>query len=880
MPFASTKFHIPGLSPSSTVLRTGLLESMEHAQTKSLIMVSAPAGFGKTTFLSQWILCRNLKKNCAWVSLDTLDNRPPDFWLCLIEAIHRTIPGLCNKVTRILKSRPSMPFENILVRLINCLESLDSPLILALDDYHVITDPVIHNSLNFLIDHPIDRFCLVISSREDPPLGLSRLRAGRNFMEIRQQDLRFSRLETVAFINDVEKLHLEHNHIDHLNQKTEGWIAGLKLAALSIRNSPDPMTMINTFSGNDRFVFDFLMEEVLVSLPEDTTGFLKDISVTDRFCTSLCQAVSGTDRAALYLKTMEQNNLFMVPLDNTRTWFRFHHLFGDFLRRLGRKKSETPLVVLHENAYYWFFKHHYYPEAFSHAVCAENYKLAASALKKMLVDLFKKGGEQSISPYLDRLPEKTILSDPQLWCYYFWCNMLNGDFSVAHKIQPLLDETSETNRSLAKGFHKAFMAYQVFFQEGDLVAAIGHSTEALKMIPKRHYTIRRIIEHIQAISYRFIGELEMAFQLSRIKPSDDFYIQAMSTMVRADVEFERGNLASAFAVLNTTIHSAVDYFGENIPDCYGFVFLCMGNVFREMNRLEESGQMILKGLSLGEKMGYIEFLLIGYIEYTKYLMACQEFQKAHDAMDTAIEIAGSHSSSWAYEIGVSYKARIYLMQGNFPAARKWAESFSITSDTTIDFIRSIPFLNLARYYISAKLPQKALIILDKMIDQDIELKRYGRLLECYILKASACFAMQQEKQAVILLEAAFALSAKQGHVRLFLDEWPSLESLFLICHKTGTIPKYLLPHVNLDHQRKSGSPQTCLTSINNYTETFNTRELQILQCMQQGASNLEIADNLFLSVNTVRWYASRLFAKLGAKRRGEAVSRALNLKLI
>jgi LuxR family maltose regulon positive regulatory protein len=880
MQLLNTKFHIPKINKETLVSRKYLLKKLDDALNKKLILIQAPAGFGKTTLLSHWIFDRKFTGNTCWLSLDKRDNHPLIFWNYVIEAFNYRVPGICGKTALQLHALQNGIIEDVLISMINGIEKSGKPIILILDDYHLIENKTIHDGLNFFIDHPIDNLLIIISTRNNPALGLSRVRVSGRLLEIREAQLKFSKTEMTLFINTYTDIALTSKESTLLYGKTEGWVAAIKLAVMSLKGR-DKFCVAKLLT-NDKFIQDYLMEEVFIHLPENLKNFLVHISILDRFNLFLCEYLTNDPETNSHIQYLNQHQLFLIPLDDTNHWFRFHHLFHDFLRSIqvirgGR--DQDSIRHLHLKAVEWFDENNCFEEAFTHALEAGRQDLAASVLAQNISVLYGEGGEQPLISYFERLTRDIVLSVPVLACYYYGIQMYSGRFEILEEMKPLFDKPFKgKDRQILEGFYISFVAYKSFYMAGDLKDTIDKCNTALELIPGEHGSMRRMLEYMQTISYRYLGRIKPALKLSRPNEADDLLMSSLTAMNRAGLDMELGNLRSAHRMITEKIHVIENIFETGIPPMYGFLYVTMGIILKEENKLKEAKEMFAKGINILKETGFIELIIISYGEYANLLTSLHQFDQAHHAIDIAIKLA-KQSFSWVEKLLVAQKQKIWLRENKLDFIKPWACDFPVLRDTRVPFINSLEYLVLTRYFIELGEFKCALRILDDMIEQDLEDHRNGRLLECCVLKAKTFFLMEKQETAETLLETAFELSRNQGHVLIYTDEIKGMEPLYQLCREKQILPEYLYPHMNFfkENLKENLSKQV---NINNFQEEFNTRELDILKLFQAGLSNKETADRLYLSVNTVRWYASRIFAKLDVKRRGQAVSKAMELHLI
>ncbi len=890
MQILNTKFHLPAPDQGTLIQRVALLEFMSDADAKGLVVIQAPAGFGKTTFLAQWIAAEKRQAETAWISLEKRDDSWGIFWSCVIKAFHKIDPHACYPAEQLLEAGQISEPEDLLITLINGLEKSSHNFILALDDFHLISDRRVQDGINFLIDHPIANLLIIIATRNAPPLGLARLRISDRLKEIDETQLRFSRKETIELITCFFPESMTDEDIDILTRQTEGWVAALKLAMLSFKENKD--FSLGRVPGKDRFIQDYLMEEVFTHLPLSMQTLMTRISILTKFCPPLVLSLSGNDAVAspgqgpgqspgpCPIEFMQRHHLFLIHLDDTGQWFRFHHLFQHFLKKELEKQGAKKLARLHHAAFQWFEAHDFLEEAFFHGLEAGREDLAARVLAAHILSLCGKGGEQALIPYFIQLSPEIIQTIPILACHYYAVNVFNGQFEVLELMQPLVDEAkTEEDHRLLKGFHMAFLGYYSFYRKGDLEDTIEKSLLALELIPKSYGAMQQMMKFMLTLCYRHLGKIEPARLLSCPRENDNLLMSSLSTMNRGLLEMELGNLTVARNLIQTEIQTIDQTFGRNIPSSYGFIFIIMAMIFKEENQMDLAGNFFSKGISILKKNGFPELIIISYGEYAVFLSDIKEFNGAHGAVDHAIAIA-RQNFSWIERLLLAQKRYIWLREKKLDLVRPWAESVLVEKGMEIPFQNSTGYLILARYYMEKGQWEKVFWILDPMIHADEKDVRNRRLLECLVLKSRALTLSGRGPKAMDCLIQAMELSRNQGYVQLFLNEMSGMEDLYHALNSTGD----LHPHVStalessLNSKDKTRSSKQVL--IREFKEDFNARELDILKLFQQGVSNKEAANALSLSVNTVRWYASKIFAKLSVKRRGQAVTEAVRLGLI
>lgn len=871
MQILNTKFHIPFPDSHTTVPRKALLDQMSDVKTKSLVLVQASAGFGKTTFLAQWIAVEQKQSETAWVSLERGDNTWSAFWAYVLTAFEKIDSHVCGQVKQLLESGQVREQEDLLITLINALEASESKFCLVLDDFHLISDPSIHNGINFLIDHPIDNLLMVIVTRKSPPLGLARLRISGRLKEINERQLRFSRQETIDFIQGFCPYAMADEVIDRLVEHTEGWVAALKLIMLSLRESKD--FSLDHMPGKNRFIQDYLMEEVFAHLPGQIQSLMPVLSILSRFTKDLVMALSNHDAGVDPIDFMKQHHLFLIPLDDSGQWFRFHHLFQGFLTAELAKKGPEVIAPLHLTSFKWFEQNGFFEEAFSHGLKAGRQDLAARVFAAHISSLYGRGGEQSLVPLFKHLSPKIIRTIPILACHYYATRIFNGNFDAIEQIKSLVEKAkTKEDQTLLTGFHMAFLGYASFYRTGDLEDAIEKCLLALGLIPETHGAMRQMMGFMLTLSYRLLGKIEPARILSAPRENDNLLMSALATMNRSLLEMELGNLSLAGKLVQNEILSIEQAFGSNIPSLYGFIFVIKGMILKEENQMSRAGHFFSKGISIIRTTGLLELIIISYGEYAVFLCEINEFNRAHVAVDHAISIA-RQSFSWIEHLLLAQKRYIWLREKKLDLVRPWAQDIVIEKDVGISYQKSQDYLVLARYCMEMGQWEKVFWILDTLIRADGKENRSRRLMESLVLKARAQVLSGRGEAAMDFLVQATELSRNQGYVQLFLNEMKGMEGLYQSLHAKGGLPLHLVNILKTPLCVKQ-------VQIREFTEEFNARELAILKLFQQGVSNKEAASTLCLSVNTVRWYASRIFTKLSVKRRGQAVSEALRLELI
>ncbi len=800
------------------------------------------------------------------MSLEDSENSPGVFWSYLITAVSSVLNDCGRNSLEQIKSFGVSSIENILIGLINEIAGDGTEFTLVLDDYHVISDGLIHTGIEFLIDHLPSNMRIIIAGREDPRLSLSKFRLSGKLAEIRAAQFRFNADEAEALLNKVHGLDLNKEDIVSLRDKTEGWIAGLALAILSIKEQADRRSFINDFTGSHRYIIDYLVEEVLSGLGDEVRDFMLKIAILERFCPELCQAVTDNPYSSRILMNMEQNNLFLIPLDNNREWFRYHHLFREFLLKNLKETHAGEVKKLHGKAFTWLKGKGVGTEAFNHGVLAEEYGEAAELLSENAPGLFSESGGYMLKRFIERLPEGIVHGNPDLCSYSVWLDVLAGDFE---SVDLLYRDIFKGNKTVA-GFIFLIKGYRYFYQTGEFEKSIKELKDCLQVLPEKDVLVREMGELVLGLSLRYSGDMASSDDyLGKISLDGD--IPVLTAISYGDILLVKGKLSMALSFIERTIENGRERYGENLVPEYGFLYILKGRILRERDDIGGALKACRKGLYLARNNEYVEIIFLGNLEYARILAADKNYAESERAMAVSIE-AARVSSAWGECMSRAYKIRIEISRGNIGYAEELLKGMVDSSVTEVPYRQYYEYLSYCRYCLCKQETGRVHGITDAMIREDIPVKRAGRLIECYVLKAIAYYVERDMDQALETLGQAFLISEGEGQVRVYIDEGEPMQALFAEALKRGLLPDYLKKYV--------GAGDTRSVMINEFNENFNGREIDILRLMKKGCSNKNIAETLFLSVNTVRWYASRIFAKLGVKRRGEAVAFAEKYGLI
>jgi LuxR family maltose regulon positive regulatory protein len=895
-PLLQTKLHIPPVRPE-LVSRLRLIERLEAGLDRRLTLVSAPAGFGKTTLLSE--CAARCRSSVAWLSLDERDNSPTRFWIYVITALQTLYDGVGTIVLEALQMPRALPNETLLGQLINQIADIPEPLALILDDLHVITDPQIHEQLSFLVEHAPAQMHLVVSSRADPPWPLARWRARGQVVEIRTDDLRFTSAETATFLNDAMGLDLFPEDVATLGARTEGWIAGLQLAALSMQGR-EPRSFVSAFSGSHRYILDYLVEEALDRQTPDIQEFLLQTSILERLTASLCNAVRfgdaespssprGDDSQAI-LEQLEQANLFLVPLDDERRWYRYHRLFADLLRSRLEQDHRERVSTLHRRAGAWCEKQGLISEAVGHALAAGDVERVARMAKHHALTMMDHGELRTMARWLTALPEETIRSQPWLCITQAWPLAYAGQGDAVKPLlqdaeQALTDgaEGDEVERRRIAGHLAAIRAY-VVGGRGDLSRAAELAREALGCLPREDSMPRGWAAYHLGFVLRMKGDLQVAAQAldEAIAASQVVGYSHVAVLALGELgvlRLQQGRLHEAAATYQEALTLADDYArrsGRRVP-ATGYVLARLSGVLREWNALEAAIQHARDGLELCKQWQQADALLEAYLHLARALQAAGDVDGARQALHEAMQVA-RHTSPWFITYAEAQAIRIKLAQRPTDTDRaalisQWAEKSGLSPEDELSFQYELMYRMLARILIEQGEVDKGLGLLTRLLSVVELAGAEGHAIETLVLQALTLQAQGEAEQALAALERALTLAEPEGYVRTFIDEGPPMGQLLRRAVVQGITVEYagkLLAALE-EEATKATSP---------LVEPLSPRETEVLRLLTTHLSHAEMAEELVVSVNTLRSHLKSIYGKLDAHSRMEAVERARELGLL
>jgi LuxR family maltose regulon positive regulatory protein len=879
MPVLATKLYIPRLRPQA-IGRPRLLERLNLGLQHSLVLVSAPAGFGKTTLVSAWVGAT--ARPTAWLSLDEGDNDPVRFLTYLVAALQTVAGPVGDGSLALLQS--TQPPEAALTSLLNELTTLSQEVLLVLDDYHVIEARAIDQALTFLLEHLPPQVHLVIVTREDPHLPLARLRAGGQLTEVRAVDLRLTLAEAATFLHQVMGLPLAAADVALLATRTEGWIAGLQLAALSLQGQQDTSGFIQSFTGSHRFVMDYLVEEVLARQSARVQAFLLRTSILDRFCASLCDAVlldaSASGRTTL--DYLERANLFLVPLDNERRWYRYHHLFADLLQqRLQQStalaagdsaESEEGATSLHRRASLWYEDHGLELEAFHHAAAARDIERAARLVEGRGMPLQFRGAVTPVLRWLESLPAAELNARPSLWVMYASALSMTGSLTgVEEKLQAAeaaLQGAGPDDGSRNLLGHIAAIRALVAAVENRVEIIITQSQRALEYLHPDNLAVRTATIWKLGIAYQLQGNRAAAARayseaMAVSQASGNTIIHLSAAVGLGTVQEVENQLYLAAQ----TYQRILQQVGDQLLPAVCEAHLGLARICYEWNDLDAAEQHGQQGLHLAQQLDNADRSLAGRVLLARVQLARGGIGEAAVVLAEAERFARQRAEA-RLPVVAAMQVLTLLRQGHLAAAARLAH------------LHELP-LSQARVLLAQGDPSAALTLLTAW-RQQMEARKWedGRL-QMMVLLAVALRVQGEEQQALRLLCDALVLAEPAGCIRLFVDEGLTMAQLLSEVAAHGLLPAYT--HKLLAVCRATvlyPNPVSLPPAVQPLSEPLSQRELEVLQLIARGFSNREMSERLFLALDTVKGHNRKIFRKLQVQRRTEAVARARELGLL
>ncbi len=903
-PLLETKFHVP-TRRRGLVTRARLNEGLRRAGETALTLVSAPAGFGKTTLLTDWLTSAPSDgRSAAWLSLDQSDNDPALFWAYFIAALRTAAPGVGEGALALLSSTES-PTEAFVVTLLNELAAVSDAVVVVLDDYHVIEEAQIRDGMAYLVEHLPAQIRLVIASRADPALPLARLRARGELVEIRAVDLRFTLDEAGAYLNEVMGLDLTPGEVTTLEGRTEGWIAALQLAALSMQGRDDAAGFIAGFAGDDRYVVDYLVGEVLQRQPEHVRTFLLQTSILRRLNGSLCDAVTGEDGGRAMLEALDRGNLFLVPLDNRRLWYRYHHLFADVLRARLLDEQPDEVHALHRRASDWYAQSGDQAAAIGHALDGEDFGRAADLIEMAARPAFQARQEATFRRWLEALPEELFRSRPVLAIALVAAQMARGDVEgVESRLQDIeycLEATVMTSPDRAGGASTSMVVidHELFRRlpnqiavyragiallRGDAAGTIAHASRALEVAAEDDHLGHGSAAALLALARWTQGDLDGAHRrytdaLPSLEKAGHLSDALGLSLALADILIAQGRLGDAMSTYRRGLKVAAGR-APLVLRGEADMQVGMSELFREHNDLEAALRHLQIGTELGEHAGLPQNAYRSRVALARIRQVEGDLASAEDLLDEAERVyTGDYSPDVRPVAAV--RARLYLAQGRVGDALAWARERHIWATDTLTYLHEFEHITLARILLAQHTTERAegpkpdaTELLERLLAEAEDGNRRGSAIEIMVLQALDHQARDNVPAARAALEQALTLAEPEDYVRVFIDEGPPMTALLRAAAPHGRLRGYVRHLLAADSAKARPAP-----AQRGLIEPLSERELQVLRLLRTDLSGPDIARELTVSLNTIRTHTKSIFTKLSVNNRRAAVRRAEELDL-
>ncbi|GIK39986.1 MAG: LuxR family transcriptional regulator [Chloroflexota bacterium] len=941
-PILRTKIYIPQPQPGSLIPRPSLLEKLDKVLEHRLTLISASAGSGKTTLVSQWLShlrftiydlrlgtadqpeIENRKSKIqnpqvAWLSLDEADNDPVRFWSYVIAALETVQAGLGDNTLPLLRSSQPSPLEIVLTFLLNDLAALPHDVVLVLDDYHLIENSDIHTALTLLIDRLPPLLHLILTSRADPPLPLARWRAKRQLTELRAEALRFTPDEVAFFLNQMIGLNLTSEQIAALEAKTEGWVAGLQLVGLSLQGRTDVEQFIAAFTGTHRYILDYMTEEILRRQPENVQTFLLQTSILERLTGLLCDAVTGRTDSQALLEQLGRANLFILPLDDQGQWCRYHHLFADLLRHYLQQAPPSFLPAvgmtekggiaeLHRRAATWYEQAGFVEEAIYHTSAAHDFEWTKRLMLHHLEAIIKRGEATLMLRWFNALPEAWLRSQPKLNVLQAWLLFLTGHFDEAqrklaepeilslHRQAPLEPDEGAgiiKNRDLP-GLIVGLQAHLALIK-GDVPRALELSQQALAQLAEADVTLRGVIAENLAPIYWLKGEPERAHQLlaqfGAFIPNSHALASELVLSGTAELKWFQGQYRQAFVLYQRFLQeaAALQDLGALIP-VMGTAHTVLGYILYEWNELAEAEAHLRQGIELGNQGMAWRVLVIGYTGLGRVLLAQKKWDEAAEIYQQADQLAQDLGSDLVMTLVTPLQVDLWLAQGDLAAVNRWLLTNGLKPDDEFEGYKVIIYIFLVRALLTCGQREAAEALLLRLLRVTEAAQQLYWLTQVLVLQALTFQAQNKREPALAALKRALVLGEPEGYTRTFVNEGAPMAALLLKLRE-GQQREHGddLPSLNylnsllaaLGAAERVADPKSALREARQSTlaEPLTERELEVLHLLTTGLSTHDIATKLIITPTTLKTHLRNIYAKLEVNSRAEAMVKAKALNL-
>jgi LuxR family maltose regulon positive regulatory protein len=857
-----------------------LIEHLHANLHCKLTLISAPAGFGKTTLVSEWVREKDLPT--AWLSLDEEDNDFTRFITYLIAALQSVHPNIDETPLSLLRAPQHPSVKGALTVLLNQLEEISFDFLVVLDDYHLIEDHNIHQAMDFLLSFQPTQMHLVILSRADPPLHLARLRGHDQLSEVRMSDLRFYEEECTQFLNKILDTNISEIDLNKLLTRTEGWVTGLQMAAISLRDREDISDFIDSFTGSHHYILDYLLEEVLQRETEEFRTFLFQTSILTRLNSALCNAVTRRENSHEILAYFDRSNLFIIPLNGERSWYRYHRLFSDLLQARLEESYQTQIPDLHRRASQWFEESGFMSLAIDHSLSAKDYQQALYLIEEIAERTLMHAQVSTLLRWREKLPANIIVGNPHLAFIFLWAQMLMGyQFDeVRTQVEKIADA-----QEILSGRKETLLAF-IELSLANMEKAGEYAQQALEVIQADDIYFRSIALWVSGISraikqnlHESYQVLEELLQVSQVQHNTMFSVLTASQMAR--IHMRLGNLTESEKIFHEALEAGRDIQGKLLPIA-GEVLMGLGELSYVLNQLDQASDYLLEGIELHKQWRDVA-AMEAYITLSRVKQAQDDWDAAQDAMEKAMDLAIRYD-----EIDIDdrmvhmWQARLWIARGDLDLALGWAAGVNLKELTELDTckekepaeyqLRLRETIVVTILHIKQKKYSMALDRIDWLLEEFTEQGRIETTVELLLLKAEVYYALDDNKNAMAALDQAITIAEPAGYIRLFLDRGHPIKIL-LERASQSTYVKAILSAFEEPTPKRQPSQQSLI-------DPLSERELEVIKLLPTNLTTLEMAEELYISVNTVRSHIKNIFRKLSVHKRSEAVNKARDLELI
>jgi LuxR family maltose regulon positive regulatory protein len=907
----ATKLYVPP-ARANRVPRPRLIEQLNIP--RPLTLIAAPAGFGKTTLLSDWI---PQSPHCVtWLSLDEDDNDPIRFWVYVVVTLQKLRATLGEGALALLQSPQPPPVTAILSALINDVSSFPDNFSIVLDDYHLIKTQSIHEALTFLLDHLPPQMRLILTTRADPLLPIARLRARDQLTELRADDLRFTSDEAAIFLNELMGLRLSAENIAVLESRTEGWIAGLQLAALSMQGREDVTSFIKAFSGSHRHVLTYLAEEVLERRPEGTLNFLLQTSVLDRLCGPLCDAVIGGNNSRSLLQKLEQANLFIVPLDDKGKWYRYHHLFAEVLQARLQQTQPDLISELHRRASHWFEQNGLNAEAIEHALGGKDWIHAMKLIEANLENIQLRGEVATALRWLGALPDEAIHARPTMGLAHAWLLVLGNDLKTVERRLATVEQALQADQTLGSATKTTLLGQVAILRQinalqlddpGEVTIAAGR--ELLALLPEDDLARRGfVLLFMGCAQYLSFGDMQAAersfeesIQFSR--SAGDAFTEMLARAHLSQMRVISGRLRAAELPCAELLRLASKPGWEQVPAA-GLSHVMLGRILYERNDLPGALQALspfIADIMVEESYSLARPAIVSCILLARVQLALGDFDEARKLLERAWEKIQKNRIKQISIPVAAYRARILLALGDLETAVEWAQTIEPTISDPLNPSLEYDHISLARvWWKQGRLPEARQLLARLLLPAE-QAGRMGRVIEILALQVTVNLAQGEDADAMASLERALTLAEPEGCIRTFVDEGESMRDVIsnwrlgtgrhkdltelqmrLMVYADKLLGAFTNSATQLpiiaQHPFGTNQPVNSPIPQSSLVDPLSARELEVLHLIAEGLSNDAIARKLFLATSTVKVHLKHIYGKLDVNSRTQAVARLHELK--